>query len=292
MDPISRRSLLKGFAALPVIAALEPLSTAWNFEPAPATTVLNVWFHGLFALVFDQDGITALTPYVKDHVYRAQPFINNAWGNVYELAQKDYKLVGAPSGLPRPAKTTNDAIVEGITQIDYGKSYLSVRFPFPNKVSRGRSIKSSFSTCPGNPHNIPGTRFPLIHQFTYQKVSDSGALKLDPDVPFGAAGLKQLDLHIYAEPDDVVSTQHANDAFAELMKIFPQLCLTLNQPGVDPNQCPPIDPYLNKEQQLGLAERDHKCKAIPKKTAKKPIVHHFFGVEAADCSQIIVNPGG
>src|SRR5438128_469660 len=108
MNPISRRSLLKGFATLPVISALEPLSSALNFAQTPTSTVLKIWFHGLFALVFDQDGITALTPYVKDHVYQAQPFINSAWGTMYQLAQKDYKLVGAPTDLPRPAKTTND----------------------------------------------------------------------------------------------------------------------------------------------------------------------------------------
>src|SRR5882757_4919899 len=124
MHQISRRGVLKGLACLPLAAALGPFSNALG--KGATGSELRIWFHGLFALVFDQDGITALTPYVKDHVYRAQPFINNAWGNVYELAQKDYKLVGAPLDLPRPAKTTNDAIVEGITQIEYGKSYLSV----------------------------------------------------------------------------------------------------------------------------------------------------------------------
>jgi hypothetical protein len=291
MQQISRRGLLKGLASLPLVAALDPFSNAWG--KGATSSELRVWFHGLFALVFDDSGITALTPYVKDHVYRAQAYINGAWAKpMYDLESKDYKLVGAPSGKPRPPRTKDDAIVDDITQVEHGKSYLSIRFPFPDKVSPGRRITSTFVTCPGNPHKIPGSHFPLLHIFTYRDVADPAALKLDPDIPFGAAGQTGIDFHIYAEPDTVVSSQHANQAFAQLMTIFPQLCLSVSQPGVDPNQCPPLDPSLNAEQQLGLAERDHQCKLPPKKRqAKKPIVHHYFAIETSDCSQILVNPG-
>src|SRR5437879_6184693 len=290
MHQISRRGVLKGLASLPLAAALDPLSNAWS--KGATGSELRIWFHGLIALAFDQDGITALTPYVKDHVYRAQAYINGAWAKpMYDLSSKDYKLVGAPSGRPRPPKTKYDAIVDGITQIEHGKSYLSIRFPFPDKVSPGRYVKSSFVTCPGNPHKIPGSKFPLLHIFTYRDVTDPAALELDPAIPFGAAGQKEIDFHIYAEPDTVVSSHHAKDAFGQLMSIFPQLCLSVNQPGVDPSQCPPLDPSLNAEQQLGLAERDHQCN-LPAKKRKvtKPIVHHYFGIQASDCSQILINP--
>ena len=61
MNQFTRRSLLKGLAAAPLVSALSALEQTFAQTRRP-TTELCLWFHGLFAFVIMQDYIAVVTP--------------------------------------------------------------------------------------------------------------------------------------------------------------------------------------------------------------------------------------
>src|SRR6266849_2014793 len=111
-EPITRRALLKGCAALSLGSALAPLEPIFSMSQKSAkgvagTSTLYVCCHGLFAFVFREDHMLLLTPRIDEH-----KFLAGTWRSEKGM-KKDgaYSLLGATKAEysnPRPVVGTDN----------------------------------------------------------------------------------------------------------------------------------------------------------------------------------------
>lgn len=96
MDQITRRSLLKSLAVVPLASTLSPLEQAIAQTRQP-TSELCLWFHGLFAFVIMNDYIVVLTPKVHDHEYLA-----GLWQQEKKMRDGEWYRLSGVSDAARP----------------------------------------------------------------------------------------------------------------------------------------------------------------------------------------------
>ena len=260
MNSLTRRTLLKGLAAAPLISALSPLETAKSQARQPATE-LCLWFHGLFAFVIKHDYIAVITPKVADHEYLA-----GLWKQEQRMRDGEwYRLSGVsdaarPNPLPPMAKEQM-LFLSGMKAINMADSFCLIRLPFPRQIIPLRYAKAKLSGEHA-PKQSTSLTFPTVQIMRY-RVLDYSNLRLEPF----KAWVRQkrppsiIHFHIFAEPKSLVEPHHAMMAFEEMMRLLPGVDLKLADTSgscfdLDMNLPAGMDP----NQQISLPERNGACK--------------------------------
>ena len=260
MNQISRRNLLRGLAAAPLVSALGPLENAISQTRQRATPELCLWFHGLFAFVIKNDHIIVLTPKVDDHQYLA-----GLWKQEQKIKEGEwYRLSGVSDASrpnPWPAMSKERMLfLPGVKSINMADSYFLMRLPFPRQIIPLRYAKATFKG--DDAAKVSGsTTFPTVQIMRY-RVLDYNNLRLEPF----KAWVKQkrppsiIHFHIFAEPDFMVHPDHAMRAFDGMMDMFTGVDLKLTDTS---DRCFPLDTNLtggiDPKQQISLAERNGAC---------------------------------
>ena len=263
MNEMSRRSLLKGLAAAPVVSALSPLDHVLAQSRTP-TTELCLWFHGLFAFVIMNDYIAVVTPKVGEHVYLAglwkqeQPMRAGEW----------YRLSGVsdaahPNRLPATGMDKM-LLLTGVNAFNIAESFCLIRLPFPTQMIPMRYARASFSGRDAVKTSSIST-FPTVQVMRYNVV-DYSNLRLEPFK--GWVTQKKppsiINFHIFAEPPAMVIPDHAMRAFEGMIRLFPSIDLKLSDTS---EACFPLDTNLpaglDPQQQISIAERNGACKKQP-----------------------------
>jgi len=256
------------------------------------TSTLYLCFHGLFAFVFREDHILILTPRIDEH-----KFLAGAWRNEKGLKKgASYSLLPGTNksghANPRPVVSKDNLHLSDLKNIDAGSSYCQIKVPFPKEFISLRHVQATFTGKSFTAANAPSaSSFPLLQILKYE-MPDTKNCKFDGFEeswkPNPHASSQQL--HIFAEPPDIVPDDHAARAFDALVQIFPGVDLTLkSKPGLAP--CPlvkePGSPRdIDLEQELSLSERDASCGAKLKKGTKRSFKDR--GPQTGDCFSIIV----
>jgi hypothetical protein len=206
-----------------------------------------------------------------------------------------YSLLGATKSEysnPRPVVGKDNLHLSGIKDIDLAGSFCQIKLPFPEQFISLRHVQASFTGKSFTAANAPSaSNFPLLQVLKY-KMSDPQSCKFEgleePWKPDPHASRQQL--HIFAEPPDLVPSDHAARAFDALVQIFPGVDLTL-KPNSSLAPCPRREAgsprEIDLEQELSLSERDRSCTALVKKAAKPNSKDR--GPQPGDCYSVIVN---
>jgi hypothetical protein len=276
MNQITRRNLLKSFAAAPLVSALSPLENAISQTRRP-TPDLCLWFHGLFAFVIKNDYIAVLTPKVEEHQYLA-----GLWKQEQKLREGEwYRLSGVsdpahPNPWPAVAKERM-LFLPRVKTVNMGDSYCLIRLPFPRQIIPLRYAKATFSGDLAPKASISPT-FPTVQIMRY-RVVDYSNLRLDPFKAWVSQKKPPsiIHFHIFAEPNFMVHPEHAMRAFEGMMQLFSGVDLKMAETS---DRCFPLDTNLpagiDPKQQVSLAERAGAC--------DKPT-----GIRTGNCFMIIVD---
>ncbi len=293
-DPFSRRALLKGCAAFSLGSALAPLQPLFSqpkksSKSVPGTT-LYLCCHGLFAFVLRQDHILLLTPRIDEHKYLA-----GTWRSEKDMKKGgSYSLLGSSKGEysnRRPVISKDNLHLSGIKDIDLASSFCQIKLPFPEQFISLRHVQASFTGKSFAAANAPSaSTFPLLQVLKYEMPDPQNCRFEGLDQPWKPdphAAIQQM--HIFAEPPDLVPGDHASRAFDALVQIFPGVELTL-KPGRGLAPCPHKEPgsprAIDLEQELSLSERDNSCSSLVKK-GDKP--HKDRGPQPGNCFSVIVD---
>ena len=259
MDQITRRNLLKGLAAAPLVSALSPLENAVS-QTRRSTPDLCLWFHGLFAFVVKKDYIAVITPKVEDHEYLA-----GLWKQEQKLREGEWYRLSGVSDASRPnpfpaVPKERMLVLSGVKGINMADSYCLMRLPFPKQIIPLRFAKATFTGLQAPQQSISPT-FPTVQIMRY-RVVDYSNLRLEPF----KAWVRQkrppsiIHYHIFAEPTMMVTPEHAMRAFDGMLRLFSGIDLKLTDTSFS---CLPLDKNLpagiNPEQQISLAERHGIC---------------------------------
>jgi len=276
MNEITRRSLLKSLAAVPLVSALSPLEEAIPQTRQP-TTDLCLWFHGLFAFVIMHDYITVLTPKVPEHEYLA-----GLWKQEQKLRDGEWYRLSGVSDAARPNRMpelTQEQvlILSGVRAVNMAESFCLIRLPFPRQIIPLRYAKVKMSGDQAPKQNTSST-FPTVQLMRY-RVVDYSNLRLEPFK--GWVTQKRppaiINFHIFAEPNLLVEPEHAMRAFDGMIRLFSGIDLKMTDTS---GSCFPLDTSLpaglNPEHQISLAERNGECKG-PR------------GARTANCFMIMVD---
>jgi len=276
MNQITRRSLLKSLATLPLVSALSPLERAIPQTRRPATD-LCLWFHGLFAFVLMHDHIAVLTPKVEEHEYLA-----GLWKQEQKLREGEwYRLSGVNDAArpnPLPVLTKEKMLfLPSVKVVNMADSFCLIRLPFPRQIIPLRYADARFSGDDA-PKQSASSRFPTVQIMRY-RVFDYSNLRLEPF----KAWVRQkrppsiINFHIFAEPSILVHPEHAMGAFDEMIQLFSGIDLKL---AATSDSCFPLDTNLpagiNPEHQISLAERNGECQRKP-------------GASTANCFMIMLD---
>jgi hypothetical protein len=257
-DEFTRRDLLKGLAAVPLVSALDHSAQALTSQARNPTPDLCIWFHGLFAFVIKQDHIAVLTPKIHGHSYLA-----GLWKQEQELKEGEwYRLLGVTDRArpdQMPILTGDQAPIRSrVTIVNMAESFYLIRLPFPRQIISLRYIKGEFSGADAPP---PSRRIPTAQILRY-RVADYANLRLDPFKPWVTQKRPPsiINFHIFSEPPNLTVPDHAVGAFDEMIQMFPDIDLKLVNGagscfGLDLNLPPGLDP----KHQVSLAERNGGC---------------------------------
>lgn len=221
---------------------------------------LYVWFHGLFGFYVKPDHIVVVTPYMPEHSYFA-----GSWMNETEIkAGEWYRLRGVSNRrtlrtAPR-IDATKAAVLSGISKVDLDASYFLLRLDFPKQIIPVRHVKATFT---GKAKDQLPSQFPLVHLFEYD-LNDPDCLSVESLdwQPMRNPGSLITNLHIFAEPQELVPNEHAMHAFMMLVSMFPGTDLRLDDSSY--KYVIPLDPNvptgnlpcgLDPNQEMSLAER-------------------------------------
>lgn len=293
-ETITRRSLLKQSTLFSLAVALKPLHLPF-FRSLPKNAAgyrdLYLCCHGLFAFVFRDDHILLLTPRIGEHKYLAGSWRREAGmkrGGAYSL------LLGSKSAPanPRPVIGADNLHLPAIKDIDVNGSHCQIKLPFPKRFISLRHVTAEFEGESFATANAPSARFPLLQVLHYE-VPDIQNCKLEGFEeswkPDRHSASQQL--HMFAEPPDLVPDDHAARAFDALVQMLPGVDLRLkSSPKLAP--CPVREPgsppEIDLEQELSLAERNGLCVAQMKRGGKP--VRKDRGPQPPNCFSVIVGP--
>jgi hypothetical protein len=263
MENLSRRTMLKQVARISAVAA------ASSFLPAmigcchrsEKRISLNVVLHGLFVINFTNLGLELYTPFVDDHIYRAGNF--DAKGLQHLHPEKIYRLRGVSHQSAAPDyDPTYDIRIDKKTYCHVFRPQYSVfviELPFPETIQLIRPVGSDLNTydCDHTQNTAVYTinRLSLCQVLSYS-VPNVGKLELvgtDWD-PYVRPETGTVSLHIWAEPLQRMTYNHAYKAYAKLSEMFEPLQFKLKI-----NKTSPLDPNtgvygLSPEEEQGLSE--------------------------------------
>ncbi len=260
MNQITRRSLLKGVAAAPLVSALSPLERAIAQSNTP-TTDLCLWFHGLFAFVIMNDYIAVVTPKVQDHVYLA-----GLWKQEEQLREGEWYRLSGVSDVTRPGRLPampmdKMLLLSGVNAFNIAQSFCLIRLPFPAQMIPMRYARASFSGRDAV-KTASISSFPTVQVMRYHVV-DYANLRLEPFKPWMTQKKPPsiINFHVFAEPSAMVIPDHAMHAFEGMIRLFPAIDLKLADTS---EACFPLDTNLpaglDPQQQISIAERNGACK--------------------------------
>jgi len=221
---------------------------------------LYIWFHGLFGFYFKKDHIVVVTPFMEEHKYFA-----GSWMQESPIKAGEWYRLRGVTGPQRPATPpaidpAKDAVLSGISKVDMDSSYFLTRLDFPKQIIPVRYVNATFAGRASSQLHAP---FPLVHLFEYE-IPDPDCLNLEPLEwkPKRSAGSLTTNLHVFAEPQEIVPNEHAMHAFMSLVSMFPGIDLQLQDSTY--RGCIPLDlnsPHgnlpcgLDPREELSLAER-------------------------------------
>src|SRR5205807_4436132 len=109
------------------------------------------------------------------------------------------------------------AVLFGIPSVDMNSSRFLIRLDFPKKVIPVRYVDATFT---GKASSQLHAQFPLVHLFEYE-VFEPERLSLEPFDWKPERDPKSLitNLHIFAEPQETLSNEHAMHAFMSLVSM-------------------------------------------------------------------------
>jgi hypothetical protein len=296
---VNRRSLLKGIAALPIAAAIDALALPRVVSSMPFSLVdanqLDVYFHGLFAFVFDdiRNTIRVYMPIVNIanhiHVYRggtkvdfcADPKAKEkslVQGEQYNLDLPGYVFTGPLD----PAQFRDESvwISRKLSPVcpDIAKAFCTIDLPIPNSLMlHHRACRSdNFPIFVGNDakkNNINIKHIAKTHIFRYGLNGKPFALRDNEGNAFWPTpGNATPPLHIFAEPEAGITPGHeglALDAFDLLTSML--VCsgqpLSLFPIPFDSSTFINFDDSLCDEMSLGertCSTKTMKCETVPK----------------------------
>ena len=275
MNSLTRRSLLKGLAAAPLISALSPLEQTLA-QPRRPTTELCLWFHGLFGFVIMPDYIAVVTPKVEEHRYLA-----GLWKQEQKLHDGEWYRLSGVNDAVRPNKMPvlkdQTLFLSGVKAVNMAESFCLIRLPFPKQIIPLRFTGAQFSGGHAPKANTSST-FPTVQVMRYEVV-DYSKLRVEP---FKAWVTQKrpppiINFHIFAEPEWLVHPEHAMRAFDSLIRLFSGIDLKLKNSTA---ACLPLDlnvpAGINPQHQISLAERNGAC--------KEPV-----GSRTANCFMIVLD---
>jgi len=264
---MERRRFVKWLATTPLALILAEMGCKQDQHAAPAagsnidatkrTTdakkTLNVFVHGMFAIVLDETQSPAVAVLKAPHVgggyhkYQARTFTINPSdqndlvpGWTYQCPQKGQQdfvnFQGGTSKIPAGIGIgKKDHIAIDVGRLKPGLApHWTVTLPMPDKICGLRATPFNYfskkttltqSRTYANNDMTPDQQMPLIYVLSYQNIDPSQLVKLNGDdnlkIDFGSKGIGRL--HLYAEPDAPPApgtTCHVNMAIDQLNLLF------------------------------------------------------------------------
>ncbi len=258
MEKISRRAALKKIAGTSLFAATAPLFPAIvgccrNRQPA----TLNVVLHGLFVLNFTNLNCELYTPFVEDHVYRAGNFEANGLQHLHPQMVYTLRGVSHISGAPKYDQTydiyVDKARYNHVFRPQY--SVFLIELPFPETIRLVRTVSGDPNNYCGDTGVFAINRLSLCQVLSYF-VPDIADLELSGTgwKPYLRPDTGTVNLHIWAEPLQRMTYNHAYRAYQTLSGMFTPMRFQLNV-----NRTAPLDTNtgiygLRPEEEMGLSE--------------------------------------
>lgn len=258
---ISRRTALKKIAGTSLFAATAPLFPAIigcckNRQPV----TLNVVLHGLFVLNFTNLNCELYTPFVKDHIYRAGNFETKGLQHLHP--QKIYTLRGVShiSAAPEYDGTYDIYVCKSYNHVFRPQySVFLMELPFPETINLVRAVPGDPNTYYNDPTQNTSVytinRLSLCQVLSYF-VPDIANLELSGTgwKPYLRPDTGTVNLHIWAEPLQRMTYNHAYRAYKTLSEMFAPMSFQLNV-----NRTAPLDTNtgvygLRPEEEMGLSE--------------------------------------
>lgn len=203
---------------------------------------LNVVLHGMMAIVVGDEDIKLLIPQIVDHV-----FLAGNWRQERRLIQDEkYKLSGVDGQGKAQQKLTKEALtVRGFRKKidpDAQNLFCSIVLPFPDDVhhfrmlTAGKTLKFQGDAA-DKVENKEGFSLIPVLSYAFENVADLKLVELRwfPEMKDGF-----VNLHIFSEPltREVTAhhaghgTTHVEEAFKNLVALFPRLDLKLTGHGM------------------------------------------------------------
>jgi hypothetical protein len=185
---------------------------------------LYVFLHGLFGILDSDTGMDIVMPDMgPTHVYRAGKFLAETTVQPFAGA---HQLTGVEGGSAHfdPAK---NLLMKGIPLATHAKIYARFRFPLPVAVHSFRPIDLTDAIVdPLNHFSGPVTSMVQILTYTYQdfRTVRLGGETLDIPPLIGQDGTLYMNLHLFAEEDEVRPLVHTLDGFHALVRMFEFPC--------------------------------------------------------------------
>lgn len=205
-------------------------------------TILNVFFHGLFAFLDRPNSIDVLLPEVDVHSYRVGGFFAETSLEPSILTQP-YTLSGVDaSATPvRMDPTVNLTALTAEEPDGQGALYASLSFPPPANIIVFQTLDLSAAVT--NPELFSSTNASMLHifQYTFQgnaenvTLGDHGFTKSIETI----GGENFMSLHIFSEEDFPPLADHPIQGFEAVVGLFPSL-----RGNVDLKPNPPDPPPL------------------------------------------------
>jgi hypothetical protein len=280
---MERRRFVKGLATTPLGLILadiackqdQPAASAPDSKAQQAVTstnakkTLNVFVHGMFAIVLDEKQSPAVVvlkaPDVGMHKYQARTFTINPSdpndlkpGWIYQCPQ-----IGQQDSVTFPGGTSNIPSAIGIGRSDHiaidianlspgAQPHWTVTLPMPDKICGLRATPYNYfaakpklfsSRTFSNNGMSSDQHMPLVYVLSYQNIDANQGVRFNGSdnlaIDFGNNGIGRL--HFYAEPDGPPTSPllngrcHVNVAIDQLDQLFkPRLDLQFMDNTCDP----------------------------------------------------------
>jgi hypothetical protein len=160
-------------------------------NPGLSMAVLNVIFHGMFAFVPDKTGITAVVPDLgAEHLYFAGAWMRE---NPLVRGRKHQLHVTGAKAMPPICHEEHAVIHSERVRPNLGRSYCTVRLPFPHKIvgMRHAPVGSFKFTGLQKP---ACERVPTLEAFVYKGTTSEDSFT--PENPWRPGA----NLHLFANP--------------------------------------------------------------------------------------------